>query len=236
MEAGTLDWEVGDVGLVGRRGWDVEVRCVTLEIAVDEQAGDLPGSDGAGAQGQVAEADLDAVEVVGGRQLRREPGQDDVEAGVDEGDVGDEAECFLGADDVERGEDAGAMLMGYCTAVHFKALLELAAPAKVGDEREVPSLRRHGAVTDDVTTRLWEDDEHYDYHNPGIDVEKPEYTSPTKKVIQKSPDDGTEGRAKSTSKRRQTNVFSTFGSCREVRDDAVGQSYRAATSSALNAT
>lgn len=163
---------------------------MATKIPVDETADNCLGTYGCGPEGNVAEADLDRVEVVGGAELGRETGSNHAVSSEVYGAEYHEESGFLFKEDSEGSEEAWALLVLDSRVRHRDVILAELSLVEVSRERDVPSLRGDGTVSDDVAACFGHEEKDSNQHNSGIDIQEPEDRSPAQEVCQETTDDG----------------------------------------------
>lgn len=106
LQPRSLDRKAFNTGLSILDEFDAELTCVAAEVEVHDATNDGTDEERAKAYGQVAEADLDGVEVVSGSELLWEGGEDDVVSCVDDTGEEEKEECFFVEDDWHCSQEA----------------------------------------------------------------------------------------------------------------------------------
>ncbi|KFZ15512.1 hypothetical protein V502_05558 [Pseudogymnoascus sp. VKM F-4520 (FW-2644)] len=234
LQSGALDREIVNILLAGLDDLETLDAAVAAKIPINEPANDGFGGDGSGADGDVAEADLDGVKVVGGAELGGETGGYHAEAGeVDSAE--DHEECGLLFDeDREGSEETRSLLVLDSIVCHGDVVLAELPLGQVGHERDVPSLRADGAVSNDIAAGFGHEEKNRQQHYPRIDVQEPEDRSPAQKMRQETADNGPKCRAKRLAHRCQTHITATFCPRGYVRDYPIRNRYCAAAAATLD--
>ena len=170
LEPGSLDGEVRDVCLATFDDLDILGAGMAPEVPVDETADGRLRKDGAEADGDVAEAYLDRVEMIGRCKLGRERGYDNEESCVQHSAEDEEKKHFFLKEDGNRGEETWTMLHLDGLVGDGDFVLPLPAVVEISHQGDVPFLGRHRAVADDVATGLGQEEQDDEEHNAGEDV------------------------------------------------------------------
>ncbi|KFY81225.1 hypothetical protein V500_11605 [Pseudogymnoascus sp. VKM F-4518 (FW-2643)] len=133
LQSGALDREIVNILLAGLDDLETLDAAVAAKIPINEPANDGFGGDGSGANGNVAETDLDGVEVVGGAELGGETGGYHAEAGEVDGAEDHEESGLFFDEDREGSEEARSLLVLDSIVCHGDVVL---AERPLGQEPE----------------------------------------------------------------------------------------------------
>ena len=235
LQPGGLDGEVGKVLLLAVNDLHAESAGVAAEIPIQQMPDHEGGRHAAQPRGNVAEPDLEGVEVVFGPELGGDAAEDHVEPGKEGAGVEDDEAGFLLEDDVDGSEGVGTgSETPDSVAVRSGAMPALLSQLEVAEEGEAPPRRRDGAVADDLAARFGQGDENEEEDDAGEGSQEPEDGSPALELVQQAADDGTKGWTDGGAHLRIAHLGAPLGGGDDIGDECVGQGDGAAAASALN--
>ena len=234
LEPGSLDGEVGEVLLLAVDDLHAESAGMAAEVPV-EQASNHEGSrHAAQARGDVAQPDLQGVEVVLGSELGGHAAEDHVEPRKEGAGVEDEEAGFFLEDDVDGSEGVGAGFQSLgSVAVRGCPMLALLAQLKVAEKGHAPPWRRNGAVADDLAARFGQCNENEEEDEAGEGSQEPEDGSPALELGQEAADDGTKSWTDSGAHLCVAYRGTPVSGGDDIGDESVGQGDGAAAASTL---
>ena len=156
------------------------------------------GEGAADTERDVAETELEIVEVVDLGEERGDGGCDGVEGGVDEGvEEEDEGDVFF-EDDAEGAERVGEVERWFCgwwgCFLRMRGLLVCGTSSlEIVEQGHVPSLGWDGAVADDFAAGFGKGEYEREEVDDGHDGQKPEDGSPSEEFGEDPADDGGKG-------------------------------------------
>ena len=190
LQPGLLDRKARQILLPALLNHDTHLPAPAREVLVEELPVHERGEHGAGAGGDVAEADLQVVEAVDVRELRGDDGGDVVEGGEEEGVVEEEERVLDIPEDVEGRERVGEAEFGRWEFFSGLDVLEFVdrgcgsrfAHGEVVDEAHVVAFGWDGAVAYLGACCFGEEDGEDDEEGGTNDREEPEYRAPAEEL------------------------------------------------------